>query len=164
MTNGVLLLARLMMAACFVPAAFAHAANVSGLAFGLTAKGIPYASIVAAAMAVTEVFGPVLLVLGVAPRVTAGALVAATVLSAGLLHRFWDMVGPLREAEQAIFVSQLGLAGGLLLYAVTGPGALSWQALWRPSSAGGKPARKPATARNAKPRPARARAGASATA
>lgn len=164
MTNGVLFLARLMIAACFVPAAIAHATNVSGLAFHLTAKGVPYASIVAAVMAVTEVFGPVLLVLGVAPRVTAGALVLVPVISTGVLHRFWEMVGPLRDAEQAIFVSQVGLAGGLLLYAITGPGAWSWQAIWRSSSAGAKPAKKSAPSRRAKPRPAPARVGVSAAA
>ena len=164
MTNGVLLLARLMVAACFVPAAMAHATNVSGLAFHLTAKGVPYSSIVAAMMAVTEVFGPVLLVLGVAPRVTAGALVLVTAISAGVLHRFWEMVGPLRDAEQAIFVSQLGLAGGLLLYAIAGPGAWSWQTLWRSSPAGSKPAKKSGPSRKAKPRPAPARGGVSAAA
>lgn len=110
MTNGMLLLARLMMAACFVPAAIAHATSVSGLAFHLSAKGIPYADIIAAVMAVTKVFGPVLLVLGVAPRVTAGALVLVTAISTGVLHRFWEMVGPLRMATAREFPAQLQAA------------------------------------------------------
>ena len=162
MTSSVLLLARLMMAACFIPAAVSHATNVSGLAFHLAAKGIPYPGIIAAAIAVAEVFGPLLLVLGIAPRVTAWVLIAVTVISAGVLHRFWDMVGPLREAEQAIFVAQLGLTAGLLLYAISGPGAWSWQALWRSSAKTTKPARKAAPTRKAKPRPVAASARASA--
>ncbi len=161
MTSGVLLLARLMMAACFIPTAVSHATNVSGLAFHLAAKGIPYSSIIAAAIAVAEAFGPLLLVLGIAPRVTAWALIAVTVISAGVLHRFWDMVGPLREAEQAIFVAQLGLIAGLLLYAISGPGAWSWQALWRSSAEGAKPSKKAAPTRKAKPRPVAASARAS---
>jgi uncharacterized membrane protein YphA (DoxX/SURF4 family) len=164
MTNGVLLLARLMIAACFVPGAIAHATNVSGLAFHLTAKGVPDASIIAAVMAVTEVFGPLLLVVGVAPRVTAGALVLVTVISTGVLHRFWEMVGPFRDAEQALFVSQLGLMGGLMLYAIAGPGAWSWQALWRSSPASARPAKKSASSKKARPRPMPARVGASASA
>ena len=132
------------------------------MAFHLTARGIPYASIIAAVMAVTEVFGPVLLVLGVAPRMTAGALVLMTVVATGILHRFWELVGPLRDAEQSIFVLQLGLAGGLLLYAITGPGAWSWQAIWRSSPSGAKPAKKSASTKKAKPRPLSARVGASA--
>ncbi len=160
MTSGVLLLARLMMAACFIPAAISHATNVSGLAFHLAAKGIPYPGIIAAAIAVAEVFGPLLLVLGIAPRVTAWALIAVTVISVGVLHRFWDMVGSLREAEQAIFVAQLGLIAGLLLYAISGPGAWSWQALWRSSAERTKPAKKAAPTKKAKPSAVAARVGA----
>jgi uncharacterized membrane protein YphA (DoxX/SURF4 family) len=164
MTNGVLLLARLMIAACFVPAAIAHATNVSGLAFQLTGKGVPYASIIASVIAVTEVFGPLLLVLGIAPRVTAVVLALVTMITTGALHRFWEMAGPLREAEQAIFVAQSGLMAGLLLYAVSGPGVWSWQALWRSHASSARPARKPASGKKTKSRPIPARANVSATA
>src|SRR3712207_5137255 len=92
--DGMLLLARLMMAGCFIPAAVTRVSNISGFSYQLWVKGMPYPSAVAAAVAVIEVFGPLALVLGFAPRLTASVLVGATVIIAGTLHRFWEVVGP----------------------------------------------------------------------
>jgi putative oxidoreductase len=151
--NGVLLLARLMMASCFIPAAVTRVSNISGFSYQLWVKGMPYPSAVAAAVAVIEVFGPLALVLGFAPRLTASVLVGATVITTGTLHRFWEVVGPSRDVEQALFVGHLGLVAGLLFYAVSGPGAWSWQTWWKGPRETVKPAKKPARSRSSKPRP-----------
>ncbi len=151
--NSVLLLARLMMAGCFIPAAVTRVSNISGFSYQLWVKGMPYPSAVAAAVTVIEVFGPLALVLGFAPRLTAAVLISATVITTGVLHRFWEVVGPSRDAEQVLFVAHLGLVAGLLFYAVSGPGAWSWQTWWRGSGEKTKPAKKPARSRSSKPRP-----------
>ena len=151
--NGMLLLARLMMASCFIPAAVTRVSNISGFSYQLWVKGMPYPSAVAAAVAVIEVFGPLALVLGFAPRLTASVLVGATVITTGTLHRFWEVVGPSRDAEQALFVVHLGLIAGLLFYAASGPGAWSWQTWWKGSGEKTTPAKKPTRSRSSKPRP-----------
>ena len=69
--------------------------------------------------------GPALLVLGIAPRLTASVLMGAVVITTGTLHRFWDMSGEARNLEQAIFMAQLGIAAALLLYFLSGPGRWS---------------------------------------
>jgi putative oxidoreductase len=157
--NGVLLLNRLLLAGCFLPAALGRATNISGFAATLTMKGMPYGDVVATVVVVAEVFGPLALALGLAPRLSASVLMAALVVTTGTLHRFWDYGGLTRQAEQAVFLSHLGVFAALLFYTLTGPGAWSWQALWKGTGSPSKPAakakkRQPSRPRNPKPRPA----------
>lgn len=157
--NGVLLLSRLLLAACFLPAAFGRATNISGFAATLTMKGMPYGDVVATVVVMAEVFGPLALFLGLAPRLSASVLIAALVVTTGTLHRFWDYGGLTRQAEQAVFLSHLGVLAGLLFYTLTGPGAWSWQALWKGAGSPSRPAakakkRQPSRPRTPKPRPA----------
>jgi putative oxidoreductase len=155
--DGILLLNRLLLAGCFLPAALGRVTNISGFAASLTMKGIPYGDIVATLIVVAEVFGPLALVFGIAPRLSASALVAALVVTTGALHRFWDYGGLNRQVEQAVFLSHLGVLAGLLFYGLNGPGAWSWQAWWSGLSGKAKPAKKkkqPSRPRNPRPRPA----------
>ena len=152
-TNATLLLGRLLLAGSFVPSAVARLSNISGFAASLTMKGIPYADIVATLIVLAEVFGPLALILGLAPRLSACVLIAATVVTTGALHRFWDYGGLTRYAEQAIFLAHLGIIAGLLLYIVSGPGAWSWQAWWRGMGGKPKPAPKKKRSRSQAPRP-----------
>jgi uncharacterized membrane protein YphA (DoxX/SURF4 family) len=152
-TNGVLLAGRLILAASLLPEAVARATNVSGFGLQLWMKGMPYPTAVASAVVVAELIGPVALVLGLAPRLTASALIVTTVITTGMLHRFWDLAGAARQGEQALVLAHAGLAAGLLFYAVAGPGAWNLTALWRRDAA----KRKAAAKRNPRPKPTAAR-------
>ena len=138
--NGSLLLARLLLAACFVPSGIAKLTNISSFAVTLAGARLPYPDVVATGCVLICVFGPLALVTGLAPRLTAGALIAVTGFTTAFLHRYWEFGGSVREAEQVIFLAQLGLLAGLLFYLTSGPGAWSWQGWWRGQSAGRKPA------------------------
>jgi putative oxidoreductase len=131
MRDAGLLIARLMMAAAFLPPGIARALNIPGFALALASGGVPWPSLVATAAVVVNLFGPPALVLGLAPRVAAGSLAALAGLTALGLHRFWDYAGGLRATEQAAFLADTALVAGLLFYAASGPGAWSWQAWWR---------------------------------
>ena len=139
--NGILLLNRLLLAGCFLPAAIGRITNISGFAATLTMKGVPYGDVVATLIVLAEVFGPLALIFGLAPRLSASVLIGALVLTTGTLHRFWDYGGLNRQAEQALFLSHLGVLAGLIFYALTGPGAWSWQAWWRGLNGKAKPAK-----------------------
>jgi uncharacterized membrane protein YphA (DoxX/SURF4 family) len=159
MTNGVLLAGRVLMAACFLPPAIAHLSNISGFAATLSAKGLPYANVVSALVVLAELFGPLALIGGFAPRLSGSILVAATAVTTLAQHRFWEFTGAARHAEQAIFMANLGIAAGLMFYLVSGPGALSWQSWWSGEARSRKPAarKKVSRPRSSKPRPAQAK-------
>lgn len=158
--NGILLVGRLLLAGCFLPGAVGRLQNISGFAASLTLKGIPYADLAATLILLAEVFGPLALIFGLAPRLSAAAMIAALAVTTATLHRFWDYGGLTRQAEQAVFLSHLGVLAGLLFYCLTGPGAWSWQAWWRGFGGAAKPAKKkrPSRPRTPKPRPVPARA------
>jgi uncharacterized membrane protein YphA (DoxX/SURF4 family) len=156
--NGILLLNRLLLAGCFLPVAIGRLSNISGLAATLTLKGMPYGDVVATLIVLAEVFGPLALIFGFAPRLSAAVLIAALLVTTGTMHRFWDYAGLNRQAEQAVFLSHLGVLAGLLFYGLMGPGAWSWQGWWRGLNGKGKPAKgkkkQPSRPRAPKPRPA----------
>jgi putative oxidoreductase len=156
-SNAILLLGRLLLAGCFLPPAVERLANISGFAAALTLKAVPYGNVVGTLVVVAEIVGPLALVFGIAPRLSALALMAALTVTTGTLHRFWEYGGLTRQAEQAVFLSHLGVLAGLLFYCLCGPGAWSWQAWWRGMGQGSKPApkkKRPSRPRAPRPRPA----------
>ena len=138
MNNWTLMLARLIMAACLLPTGIAHLSNVSGLALSFRMQGLPYPNAVATACVVAETFGPLALVLGLAPRFTASVMVGTLLIVTGTLHRFWELIGVARQSEQALFVGNLATVAGLMFYLVSGPGDWSWQAIWKRLSTPGQ--------------------------
>lgn len=124
--DATLLLARLLLAAALLPTGIARALNVSGFALTLAGSSVPMPNAVATLAVVVQVFGPLALMLGLLPRLTGPALAAFAAVMAPVLHPFWLYAGAAVVAERALFLADLGLAGGLLVYALTGPGAWSW--------------------------------------
>ncbi|WP_345822153.1 DoxX family protein [Methylobacterium fujisawaense] len=144
--DGTLLAARLLLAAALLPTGIARALNVSGFALTLAGAGMPFPNGVATAAVVVQVFGPLALILGVLPRLTGLALAVFAAVTAFVLHPFWHYVGPAAIAERTLMLADLGLAGGFLMYAQSGPGALSWQG-WRAGNRAPAPSPKPASAK-----------------
>ena len=146
--DGLLLAARLLLAAALLPTGIARALNVSGFALTLAGAGVPAPNAVATLAVVVQVFGPLALVVGVLPRITGVALAGFAALTAVLLHAFWQFSGPAASAERTLMLADFGLAGGFLIYALAGPGAWSWQG-WRAGTAG-RPAAKSSSKGSAK--------------
>ncbi len=154
--HDVLLLAsRLLLASALLPTGIARALNVSGFALTLAGSGMPAPNAVATAAVVVQVFGPLALILGVLPRITGLALAGFSVATAIVLHGFWSYTGVNALTERTLFLADLGLAGGFVIYALAGPGAFSWQG-WRLGVA--QVAKKPAPKSAARPKRAGGRA------
>ncbi|MGH1574601.1 DoxX family protein [Methylobacterium sp. P31] len=141
--DGTLLAARLLLAAALLPTGIGRALNVSGFALTLAGNGMPFPNAVATAAVIVQVFGPLALILGVLPRLTGLALAVFATITAFVLHAFWHFIGPAAVAERTLMLADLGLAGGFLMYTLTGPGALSWQG-WRAGATSAPPSAKPA--------------------
>lgn len=150
--DALVLVSRLLLAAALLPTGIARALNVSGFAVALAGSGMPAPNAVATAAVIIQVFGPLALIVGALPRLTGLALAAFAVVMAALLHPFWLYVGASAVTERTLFLADLGLAGGFLIYAMAGPGAWSWQG-WRE---GGAAPSRPAPKAAATAGPARA--------
>jgi putative oxidoreductase len=84
--DGALLLGRLLVAALFLPSGFNHLMGFSGFATFLDLKGIPYPEIVAGMLVAAEFLGPIALIVGLWPRVTALALIGFAAATLWLTH------------------------------------------------------------------------------
>ena len=70
--------------------------------------------------------GPLLLIVGLFPRVTAIWLAGFTVVATVISHLFWTFPDAAAQSTQQIqFLKNVGIIGGLLVYFAAGPGAIS---------------------------------------
>lgn len=118
-----LLVGRLLMAALLLPSGFKKITDLGGTTAMLGRMGVPYPDILAIVGAVVEAGTPILLILGLLPRITAilagGFVLAATLIA----HRFWEFPDAGAQAMQQIqFLKNMGIVGGLMFYFVAGPG------------------------------------------
>ena len=120
-----LFLGQVFVAVLFLPSGFSKLMAFSAFAASLRAKGLPYPEVVAGILVAAEFLGPLALLIGLWPRVTALALV---VLTAGTL---WLSHGPsvfgliLRPGQNGELFERLAIIGGLLFYFSSGPGGWS---------------------------------------
>jgi putative oxidoreductase len=119
-----LLIGRLLMASLFLVAGIPKVFQGYGGAFSqyLAKLGAPYPEALAIVATAVEVLGPIALVLGIFPRLTAVLMVAFVVVATGLAHRFWEFPEPQRMGQQQSFMKNIAVIGGLLFYYVSGPG------------------------------------------
>ncbi len=125
-TNDVALLAaRLAVAALFLPAGVSKLSGLSGFATSLAGKGVLFPKLLAALGVAAEIIGPIALVLGVFPRLTALLLIAFTVVATLSSHSIWTFPAEAQAAQQTQFFKNVAVIGGLLFYFVSGSGAYS---------------------------------------
>jgi putative oxidoreductase len=91
---------------------------------GLTG-GILTPTVIAYMVAVIDLFGGILILVGYQTRWTAIVLIGFVVLTLLFAHNFWTMEGPARAANQANFYKNLVIIGALLLLIIHGPGRYS---------------------------------------
>lgn len=122
--NLALLAGRILLAALLLPSGVRKLMDLPGTTAYMTRMGVPSPDVMAVAAGAAETLLPLLLILGVVPRVTAvltGGFVLAATLTA---HRFWEFAEPGPAMMQQIqFLKNLGLIGGTTFYFVAGAGA-----------------------------------------
>ncbi len=119
MTHASLLVAaRILLGLLFVVAGFGKLGNVEGFGAYMATGGIPAA--LAWPVVLFEILGGLALIAGALTRYVALALAAFCVVS-GVLYHF----DPADQMQMTQLLKNLGLAGGYLLFWITGPGAWS---------------------------------------
>jgi putative oxidoreductase len=123
----ILLLARVAVAALYVPSGWSKLMNIAGFAGVLASKGLPGPAMAWAVIgAVVEFFGSLAILLGFKTRYAALLLIVFTLVAAFLSHSYWTLADPAAMRNQSIhFWKNIAIIGGLLFLFVRGAGPLS---------------------------------------
>ena len=125
MSNAIItLLGRILLAAVFIPAGLQKLGGIEGTAGYIASVGIPAATPLAWAAAIFEVFAGIAVLIGFQTKWASLALAAFCVFT-GLMFHFAAATGDAAQIQMIMFFKNLGLAGGFLVLAAQGPGALS---------------------------------------
>lgn len=113
---------RIGIAVLFLPSGLGKLMSLGPTAGFIASKGLPAAPLLAGLSGALEVAAALALLLGWRTRWAALALAAFTLVAAVVFHDFWAAEGPQALFQRLSFFKNVGIAGGLLLLAASGPG------------------------------------------
>src|SRR5258706_1248632 len=120
--DGAEVMGRLGLAGLFLWSAYGQVAHPAATVAYMQAYGMPAADILIWPAALLEVVGGAMLALGWNARWVALGLAAYTVATTFVFHAYWSVPADQVMNEQIHFVSNLAIAGGLLLLFAHGAG------------------------------------------
>ena len=122
------LIARVLMAALFLPAGIAKIAGFAGTVGYISSVGLPLPELGAAIAVVVEVVGALALLLGFQTRWAALLMAVFTAVAGVLFHAFWNTAPEAMQMQQIMFMKNIAIAGGLLALTAFGAGRISLDA------------------------------------
>lgn len=118
--SAIVLIGRILLSIIFIMSGFGKLAALGGTAGYFGSLGLPAPMLVAILVGLLELVGGLAILFGVFTRYSAYALAAFCIASGLIAHANWaDMMQVIQ------FQKNLALAGGLLVLAAFGPGAIS---------------------------------------
>lgn len=120
-----LLIARIAIVLLFIIFGFPKMTGFSGTVQYMASSGAPLPTLAAIIAILMEVPAAILIVLGFFTRPLAVLFIFYTLGTAVIGHHFWNMTGDAVVPNMINFYKNISIAGGFLLLAITGPGALS---------------------------------------
>ena len=108
---------RILLGGAFVFAGIRNIMNASLVSGMMAARGVPLAKFALYAGIVLQILAGVLLAAGLWVPCAAAALIVFLIAATPMFHNFWDVQGPERAAKINGWVSNVALAGGLLIAA-----------------------------------------------
>lgn len=126
--NPFALLARLLLAALFLPAGISKIGGFAGTAGYIGSVGLPMPELGAAIAIAVEVLGGIALIIGFGTRWAALALAVFTLVASFFFHAYWALPAEQQMMQQLMFMKNIGVVGGLLALAAFGAGAFSLDA------------------------------------
>ncbi len=123
--NPLALVARLLIAALFLPAGIGKLTGFAGTVGYITSVGMPMPTVAAAIAAAVEVLGSLALIFGVGTRVAALVLAFFTLVASFFFHAYWAVPADQQMITQLLFFKNVAVVGGLLALTAFGAGAWS---------------------------------------
>lgn len=121
------LIGRLVLGGLFLMSGIEKLAGIDRFAASLVKNGIPdqFAPMLAWLGAAVETIGGLCIVLGLATSWASLAMIAFTIVSAFIAHRFWQAAPDARMMQTAHFEKNMMIAGAFCLLYVAGGGPYS---------------------------------------
>ena len=126
--NPLALIGRILLALMFVLAGISKIGGFNGTVGYIASGGLPAPTVLAVLTIILEVGGGLAIVFGLYARWAALALAGFTLLAALIFHAFWSAPAEQQMVQQLLFMKNISVAGGLLVLAAFGAGALSLDA------------------------------------
>ena len=126
--NVFALLARVLLAALFLPAGISKIAGFAGTTAYIASVGLPLPELGAVIAVVVEVGGGLALLAGYQTRLVALLMAIFTVAAGVFFHAFWTAAPEQLMVQQIMFMKNIAIAGGFLALTAFGAGALSLDA------------------------------------
>lgn len=123
--NPLALIGRILLALIFVTSGFSKITGFEGTVGYIASKGLPMASIAAVIAIVIELGGGLAVVFGFLTRWAALGLAVFSVVAAFIFHAYWGVPAEQVMMQQINFWKNISIAGGFLVLAAFGPGAIS---------------------------------------
>jgi putative oxidoreductase len=123
--DGVLLIARILLAVLFVTFGWKKLTGFAGTVGYFTHLDLPLPTVAAIIAVVMEFFAGIAIVLGVLTRPVAVLLAVYTIATGFLGHPYWTMTGMEQVGAMINFYKNVSIAGGFLLLYVIGAGKYS---------------------------------------
>ena len=118
-------LGRLLLGGLFLAAGIGKVTAFAGTSGYIASKGLPVPDVLAALTIVLEIAGGLAVIVGYHARLAALALAVFTVAAAVIFHNFWALTAAAQQVQQAMFMKNIAIAGGLLMVTAFGPGMWS---------------------------------------
>ena len=119
------LLARILLAAVFLPAGLSKVGGFEGTAGYIASVGLPLPALGAALAIVVEIAGSAALLAGWGTRFAAVILALFTLAASVFFHAYWAAPADQVFVTKLLFFKNIGLVGGLLALAAAGAGGWS---------------------------------------
>ncbi|AIR06367.1 membrane protein [Cedecea neteri] len=121
----ILLIARIALILLFIIFGLPKISGFSGTVAYMEHLGTPLPTLAAVIAVFMEVVAAILIIIGFFTRPLAILFVFYTLGTAVIGHHYWNMTGDAVMPNMINFYKNISIAGGFLLLAVTGPGAIS---------------------------------------
>jgi putative oxidoreductase len=122
------LTARVLMSILFLIAGIGKIGGFAGTVGYIASKGLPLPELGAVIAIVVEVGGALALLAGFQTRLVALVMAIFTIASGVFFHNFWALPADQVMVNQIMFMKNLSIAGGLLMFTAFGAGPLSLDA------------------------------------